>query len=238
MEQQHFSDSDDVWFNKDRSESVSNRVVRKFGIIDIDNPAIGLNVYKGAIPKEDIDRHIATLEKSLNIGDQFYTWHEAQVTSSNIPVKKARDCSDFKFKPEDLGPRNEKNAELLDMHKSVYDIVKSCVDDYCAYWGISVVYYEAFNFVKYEGEGKHFRIHADHGPAYNTTVSIVVYLNDDYEGGELFFPRLDNLVYKPKMGDIAIFPSNYIYEHASLPMKNGTKYCVVIMSDINMLGHR
>jgi hypothetical protein len=112
-----------------------------------------------------------------------------------------------------------------------------CVDDYAHYWGIDVTYYEAFNFVKYEGEGTHFNIHADHGPSYNCTVSAVIYINDDYEGGEIKFPRLDNFVYTPKVGDIAIFPSNYIYEHASLPMKTGTKYCVVVMTDINLLGH-
>ena len=32
--------------------------------------------------------------------------------------------------------------------------------------------------------------------------------------------------------------ANYIYEHASLPIKSGTKYCVVIMTDINELGHK
>jgi hypothetical protein len=119
----------------------------------------------------------------------------------------------------------------------MYDIVKKCVDDYAKYWGINVTYYEAFNFVKYEGEGQEFKIHADHGPHYNTTVSIVVYLNEDYDGGEIHFPRLDKLTYTPKAGDIAVFPSNYIYEHASLPMKSGRKYCIVIMSDINLLGH-
>lgn len=226
------------WFDKDRSESTNTRLARKFGEIDISNPALGLNIYQNAIPKEDVMKHIETLERCLNIDHPTYKWYEAKVTNSNQPIKKARDCSDFKFKPENLGPRNELNAELLDMHKAVYDIVKSCVDDYCAYWGINVIYYEAFNFVKYISPGQEFKIHADHGPAYNTTVSIVVYLNDDYEGGEIYFPRLDKLSYKPKMGDIAIFPSNYIYEHASLPMKSGTKYCVVIMSDINMLGHR
>ena len=65
-----------------------------------------------------------------------------------------------------------------------------------------------------------------------------VYLNDDYEGGEIQFPRLDGYTLTPKVGDIAVFPSNYIYEHASLPMKSGTKYCVVIMTDINELGHQ
>ena len=123
------------------------------------------------------------------------------------------------------------------MHQDLYSIVKSCVDDYANYWGINVVYYEAFNFVKYNGPGQQFKIHADHGPAYNTTVSVVVYLNDNYKGGELYFPRLDKLVYKPKVGDIAIFPSNYIYEHASCDMIEGIKYSVVIMTDINTLGH-
>ncbi|NDB61871.1 2OG-Fe(II) oxygenase [bacterium] len=74
--------------------------------------------------------------------------------------------------------------------------------------------------------------------ASNATVSAVIYINDDYEGGEIQFPRLDGYTLTPKVGDIAIFPSNYIYEHASLPMKSGTKYCVVIMTDINELGHK
>jgi predicted 2-oxoglutarate/Fe(II)-dependent dioxygenase YbiX len=59
-----------------------------------------------------------------------------------------------------------------------------------------------------------------------------VYLNDDYEGGELWFPRF-NLTIKPKAGDVVVFPSTYIYEHASQDMVSGTKYSVVIMSDYN-----
>jgi len=124
------------------------------------------------------------------------------------------------------------------LHEEIYQKLKLCIDNYAQYWGINVIYYEAFNFVKYEGEGKHFNIHADHGPAYNATVSAVIYINDDYEGGEIQFPRLDGYTLTPKVGDIAVFPSNYIYEHASLPMKSGTKYCVVIMTDINELGHK
>jgi hypothetical protein len=227
------------WFTKDRSETSSNRINTKSlnnGIL-VKNLALGINVYKNVFSLEDSKRYISILELNLSQGKQ-YNWSEAQVTNSTTPIKKARDCVDFKYKQENLGQRNESNAELIDLHQEIYEKLKYCIDDYAAYWGINVVYYEAFNFVKYEGKGSHFNIHADHGPAYNCTVSAVVYINDDYAGGELNFPRLDNLVYKPVVGDIVLCPSNYVYEHASLPIESGTKYCVVVMTDINELGHK
>lgn len=227
------------WFTKDRSETLSNRVETRSldnGIV-VENLALGLNVYRNTFSIDDANRYINTLESNLQ-GNKKYKWSEATVTNSPNPIKKARDCVDFKYKQENLGPRDEENSELLDLHEEIYQKLKYCIDDYAKYWGIHVVYYEAFNFVKYEGEGKHFNIHADHGPAYNCTVSAVVYINDDYEGGEIKFPRLDGYVHTPRVGDILLCPSNYIYEHASLPMESGTKYCVVVMTDINELGHK
>lgn len=233
-----FDENINPWFTKDRSETVSKRVDRIFNnFITIKNPGLGLNIYQNTFSLSDANRYISILESNLS-GNKKYKWNEARVTNSKIPIKKARDCVDFKYKQENLGPRDDSNFELLDLHQEIYEKLKPCIDDYARYWGINVIYYEAFNFVKYEGEGKHFNIHADHGPAYNCAVSAVIYINDDYEGGEIKFPRLDGYIHKPKVGDIAIFPSNYIYEHASLPMKSGTKYCVVVMTDINELGHK
>ena len=234
-----YDENSNDWFTKDRSETASNRIpVRRIEKnITVENLGLGLNIYRDTFSVEDSKRYINILESNLSTGGK-YKWSEAQVTNSTTPIKKARDCVDFKYKQENLGTKNETNSELIDLHEEIYQKLKHCIDDYARYWGINVVYYEAFNFVKYEGEGTHFNIHADHGPAYNCTVSAVIYINDDYEGGDLKFPRLDNLVYKPRVGDIAVFPSNYIYEHASLPMKSGTKYCVVIMTDINDIGHK
>ena len=233
-----YDENTNPWFTKDRSETITNRVNRNLEEnIVVENPGLGLNIYKNTFSLEDANRYINTLESNLS-NDKKYNWADATVTNSPTPIKKARDCVDFKYKQENLGPRDEHNSELIDLHQEIYEKLKFCVDDYAKYWGISVVYYEAFNFVKYEGEGTHFNIHADHGPAYNCTVSAVMYINDDYEGGEIRFPRLDGYTHKPKVGDIAIFPSNYIYEHASLPMQSGTKYCVVVMTDINEIGHK
>jgi hypothetical protein len=234
-----YDENSNHWFTKDRSETASNRLSERQvdPVVSVENLGLGLNVYHNTFSLEDSKRYINILESNLSNGSK-YKWSEAQVTNSTVPIKKARDAVDFKYKQENLGPRDEHNAELIDLHQEIYEKLKYCIDDYAKYWGINVVYYEAFNFVKYEGAGTHFNIHADHGPAYNCTVSAVIYINDDYEGGDLKFPRLDNLVYKPRVGDIAVFPSNYIYEHASLPMESGTKYCVVIMTDINELGHK
>lgn len=233
-----YDENENPWFTKDRSETASNRVPRVITeTITAENPGLGLNIYQNTFSLEDANRYINILESNLT-GNKIYRWNDACVTNSPTPIKKARDCSDFKYKPQNLGPRNEYNSQLIDLHQEIYEKLKFCIDDYAKYWGINVVYYEAFNFVKYEGEGKHFNIHADHGPAYNCTVSAVIYINDDYEGGEIEFPRLNGYIHKPKVGDIAIFPSNYIYEHASLPMKSGIKYCVVVMTDINELGHK
>lgn len=232
-----YDENNNEWFTKDRSETISNRVNRALDSkVIVENPGLGLNIYRNTFSLEDSKRYINILESNLS-QNKKYNWSQAKVTNSDVAIKKARDCVDFKYKQENLGPRDETNSELIDLHQEIYEKLKLCIDDYARYWGIEVVYYEAFNFVKYEGEGTHFNIHADHGPAYNCTVSAVIYINDDYEGGEIRFPRLDGYTHVPRVGDIAVFPSNYIYEHASLPMRSGTKYCVVVMTDINKLGH-
>ena len=95
---------------------------------------------------------------------------------------------------------------------------------------------EAVNFVKY-GVGEHFDVHADHGFSYTCTVSSVAYLNDGYEGGELWFNHLDQTIV-PKAGDIVICPSTFIYSHASLPVKSGVKYSAVTMFDYSDANHK
>lgn len=54
-------------------------------------------------------------------------------------------------------------------------------------------------------------------------VSIVGYLNDDFEGGETFFDR-QNIKVKPQKGSVLVFPSYYTHPHQSLPILKGQKY--------------
>ena len=67
-------------------------------------------------------------------------------------------------------------------------------------------------------------------PGVKHGITANLYINDDYEGGELFFDKF-NLKIKPKAGDLYLFPSSYLFSHASLPVTSGTKYSIVTMLD-------
>ena len=96
------------WFTKDRSETASNRVPEKLieNNITVENLGLGLNLYRNTFSREDSKRYINILESNLSNNGK-YNWSEAQVTNSPTPIKKARDCVDFKYKQENLGPRNK-----------------------------------------------------------------------------------------------------------------------------------
>lgn len=55
--------------------------------------------------------------------------------------------------------------------------------------------------------------------------TIVVYLNDDYTGGELHFPNHDITV-KPVAGSIAMYPSGHPYMHESINITKGRKMLI------------
>lgn len=57
-------------------------------------------------------------------------------------------------------------------------------------------------------------------------ISVLLYLNNDYEGGELEFTYL-NLTIKPKAGMLIAFPSYIEFEHKVHPVTKGTRFSIV-----------
>ena len=53
--------------------------------------------------------------------------------------------------------------------------------------------------------------------------SLVTYINDDYEGGEISFPN-HNVAVKPKAGSLIMFPSQQPFIHEVKPIISGTRY--------------
>ena len=195
----------------------------------------GIWLYRNVFP--DNLNLITRIENAIDNSNGIYSCKEAMVGwKQKIP--EYRNCLDFKVsKPNSTSiTKNKSSVEVQSIWQDSYNAQKECLDDYCKMYRIKLDYWESFNFVKYE-EGHHFEEHSDHGDAYVCTVSGVGYLNDDYEGGELFFPKI-NIFIKPQKGDLYLFPSSFIYSHKSMPIKSGTKYSIVTMFDYNDKHHK
>jgi hypothetical protein len=66
-------------------------------------------------------------------------------------------------------------------------------------------------------------------PNYKKLITVTFYLNDNYEGGEIsFFDQSKNKIYnyKPKAGDVTVFPSHRPYYHGVLPFYGNDRYLV------------
>lgn len=63
----------------------------------------------------------------------------------------------------------------------------------------------------------------------------VFYLNDDYEGGELFFP-LQDIKFKPKPRAAYFFPGDKNYIHGVTKVTSGTRYTAPFFWTITKLG--
>jgi Rps23 Pro-64 3,4-dihydroxylase Tpa1-like proline 4-hydroxylase len=203
-------------------------------IVKIKDPMLGIYLYKNMLTK-DLNL-VERLEKTMSVEDKsmFFKWSEATVGYKER-MPEYRDCYDFKVSEQMAENIPETHVEIKNIFFDIKGKLDQCIVNYEQSYNIKMEYMEAINFVKY-GVGQHFQVHADHGFSYICTVSSVMYLNDEYKGGELWFPNFD-LKIKPDYGDIIIFPSTYIYAHASLPVTEGTKYSAVTMFDYNDKAH-
>ena len=85
------------------------------------------------------------------------------------------------------------------------------------------------DLLKYSEGGK-YEIHTDHFTNAPRHLSVIMNLNDDYEGGDLIFTdqkEKEIKRFKLNKGSIVFFPSNFMYPHSIQPITKGTRYSIV-----------
>lgn len=114
----------------------------------------------------------------------------------------------------------------IDIQKINYILKKAIVEaseDYSKHYSVNIGKLMPLSISKYS-TGKSMGPHVDdYNNGEDPNISVVLYLNDNYEGGEINFPN-QNITIKPEAGSIVIFPSVEPYYHQSLPVKSGIKY--------------
>ena len=92
----------------------------------------------------------------------------------------------------------------------------------------TISYREALRIIQYE-KGQQYGFHHDQGTMqgreeYHRQISVILYLTDDFEGGETSFIHC-NL--KPKKGEAIIFPANWCFVHSGNHVRKGKKRIAV-----------
>jgi hypothetical protein len=84
-----------------------------------------------------------------------------------------------------------------------------------------------YNGIRYR-DGGHLGTHKDQPVDHDIgLVNICLYLNDNYEGGELGFDHIDEIPdFKPKAGDVLVFPGHF--DHYGMRAWGGTKYVALV----------
>ena len=85
------------------------------------------------------------------------------------------------------------------------------------------------DLLKYTPGGK-YEIHTDHFTNSPRHLSIIINLNNNYEGGDLIFTdQKEKEIKRIKLdkGSIVFFPSNFMYPHSIQPITKGTRYSIV-----------
>ena len=129
-----------------------------------------------------------------------------------------------------LGGKDSLTQSTNQLILSKFPVVKQVLFDE---YGVQFPYAEPCSILRYR-KGQFYKRHVDnillssrfqeveHGLP-TRDISVVGYLNDDFDGGETYFDR-QAIKVKPKAGAVVLFPSYFTHPHQSLPIINGTKY--------------
>jgi len=189
--------------------------------------APGIVVYSNVIP--DSENLYKDIEEGMaSVG---FVWNAAGVKESTDPMvnKKTRDTSTFgipyKGKIEDILVQSLQDAFINNLNNLFFENFDPIEKDYMATYGIGSDWHDSYGILKY-GKGQQFTNHIDDHPSYHRRVSTVYYLNENYTGGEINFPRF-GVTLKPKANQMIVFPSTYVYNHSVSPVIEGERYAVV-----------
>jgi len=118
---------------------------------------------------------------------------------------------------------DETNPLLISINKQIRDAIVTASKDYADIYKIDLGYLTPISIAKYS-TGKQMGPHVDsYGDERSPVLSVVLYLNDDYDGGDLYFPN-QNISIKPSAGSLVAFPSIEPYYHQSNIVTRGIKY--------------
>lgn len=155
----------------------------------------------------ELSKNILLFEN--NIDSEYYIELIDRVNNNCYPLKYANRRPHKTMELPYLYSESD-TAEALELRLKFLSITSYPIWLYCNLYGISgITPKKTFITVSKLEPGKGMIEHQDN--YYESSNFICMfYINDEYEGGEIFFPEID-ISHKPKSGDILIYKSNLVH---------------------------
>lgn len=187
----------------------------------------GVLVRRNALNSDDL-AELARFVRRATLSDSPVSHFEDEASAGEVEWvinKEIRDTQQVK-----LTKAIEKKLRAID-DRSIASFINP-------YYAVEVSEREPSQILHY-GVGGHYIPHVDAETLYqdelglelwektlDRDLSVVYFINDDFSGGELFFPALD-LVIEPEAGTLVCFPSDHNYIHGVRPVTSGHRYTIV-----------
>lgn len=192
--------------------------------------APGIAIYSNVIPNSN--QLLKDLQEATE-EDSIIKWHPPMI------IKGGQDVVDYSIRKVEvigipfelskerlLDPKTPEESFKNQIGNLLYVSMQPSIDNYKTTYSVNLEgWQDAYQLLRY-GQDNFFNNHIDDSPKYHRRVSLVYYLNDGYEGGEITFSRF-GIEYKPKANELLIFPSTYTYNHSVKEVTSGTRYAVV-----------
>jgi hypothetical protein len=183
------------------------------------------------------------LKNFVQIYDEVLPW--------NVLSNLIRFANFYKFKPTEIGggidsktdfnTRKTYTLPLSNLHNSIsnvhwFNLLQFYFDKNLKQYpkdtnSLEYSYEQISNIeiLKYENTG-FYTWHTDHFAKIPRTMSCILLLNNDYEGGNLCFRNPNGSgewQVEVRPNRMIIWPSNFLYPHTVKPVTKGTRYSVV-----------
>jgi|MDTC01.2.fsa_nt_gb hypothetical protein len=139
----------------------------------------------------------------------------AEKERQSVPPREG--FEDYKIEPSHAVP------EVQQLNQ----VVAECVGEYVSHFREAASYslhLDAFNLQKtIPGQGYHAWHCEDSGLSRDRKLVVMMYLNEDFEGGETEFLYQSKRI-KPKTGQVIVWPANFTHTHRGNPPLTGEKY--------------
>ncbi len=182
-------------------------------------PPAGIRVFSRFVDPATCERWVTRLERRPRLRARILDGDRSTPGAPVYVEDPSRVCDDV-------------NPGVL--RQSINDAIKRGFRQVADQMGERLAWYEVPRILRYQPGGLYLR-HSDscqYDPASkrwfrveDRDISLLLYLNEDYTGGGLTFTNF-HCHFRPKAGDLLVFPSDNRYEHQAEQVESGVRYAV------------